>query len=104
MFFSPEAVEGDTYRGKPNDIWACGITLYYMLTGNYPYTLENNNYKKLHADIAKKEPEYPENLLGTPVHDLMIELLRKKPEERISIAEIKQHPWITKDGAEPLEE
>ena len=56
MFFSPEAVEGDSYRGKPNDIWACGITLYYMLTGNYPYT---SDYQKLHNDITKREPDYP---------------------------------------------
>ena len=33
MFFSPEACIGDSYRGKLNDIWACGITLFYMASG-----------------------------------------------------------------------
>ena len=37
MFFSPEACIGSSYRGRLNDIWACGVTLYYMATGNYPF-------------------------------------------------------------------
>lgn len=31
-FFSPEACIGNKYKGRLNDIWACGITLYYMAT------------------------------------------------------------------------
>ena len=37
MFFSPEACIGSSYRGRLNDIWACGVTLFYMATGYYPF-------------------------------------------------------------------
>jgi [calcium/calmodulin-dependent protein kinase] kinase len=37
VFFSPEACIGDQYRGRLNDIWAIGITLYFMATGKYPF-------------------------------------------------------------------
>lgn len=30
FFFSPEACEGKKYNGRTNDIWACGVTLYFM--------------------------------------------------------------------------
>ena len=37
MFFSPEACIGSSYRGRLNDVWACGVTLFYMATGFYPF-------------------------------------------------------------------
>ena len=36
-FFSPEACIGAIYKGKKNDIWACGVTLYFMIYKNYPF-------------------------------------------------------------------
>ena len=44
-FYSPEACIGTMYRGRMNDIWACGITLYYMATGKYPF--ESSEHTKL---------------------------------------------------------
>ena len=44
-FYSPEATIGNMYKGRNNDIWACGITLYYMATGKYPF--EATDHTKL---------------------------------------------------------
>jgi serine/threonine protein kinase len=30
-YTSPEACLGALYKGKKSDIWACGVTLYYMI-------------------------------------------------------------------------
>lgn len=43
-------------------------------------------------------------MVGTSLHDLICRLLKKQPEDRINLAQIKDHPWITKNGAEPLED
>jgi serine/threonine protein kinase len=37
VFFSPEACRGSKYSGKLNDIWAVGVTLYYMCTKEFPF-------------------------------------------------------------------
>ena len=39
MFFAPELFDSDTNHvfGKPTDIWALGISFYFILTGKYPY-------------------------------------------------------------------
>lgn len=101
-FFSPEACIGKQYRGRLNDIWACGITLFYMATGKYPFA--SSEYSKLYRLIQNTEPDYPAEMLGTPLHDLICRLLKKLPDDRIRINEIKNHPWITKNGTEPLQD
>lgn len=30
-YYSPEACLGSAYKGRKSDIWACGVTLYFML-------------------------------------------------------------------------
>ena len=105
MFFSPEACIGESYRGKMNDIWACGITLFYMAAGYYPFVATGMNYTKLHNLIQHTEPTYPEKIIGTPMHDLITKMLKKSIDERInSIEQIKKHPWITKNGTVPWED
>ena len=42
LFYSPEACNGNQYRGKLNDFWACGVTLYFMCTGKYPFNGVNH--------------------------------------------------------------
>lgn len=37
-FFSPEICAGISYKGKKSDIWALGVTLYYMFFKKYPFT------------------------------------------------------------------
>ena len=41
MFYSPEMFKNagvkNQVRGEKTDIWALGITFYYMLTGTYPH-------------------------------------------------------------------
>jgi len=48
-FYSPEACIGTMYKGRLNDIWACGITLFYMATGNYAF--QSSEHSKLYRLI-----------------------------------------------------
>lgn len=51
-FFSPEACMSSTYKGKLNDLWACGVTLYMMATGEFPF---KGMHKKLYKEIQEKK-------------------------------------------------
>lgn len=37
FYFSPEICEGGSYHGRPADIWACGVTLYFTTTKEFPF-------------------------------------------------------------------
>jgi serine/threonine protein kinase len=96
IFFSPEACQGKQYSGRLTDYWACGITLHFMCTGRYPFV--SNDYNKLFNLIQFQELELPKHLIGTSLGALMLGILKKKPEERLTLDEIKVHPWLTKNG------
>lgn len=34
--------------------------------------------------------------------DLILKMLTKDPEMRINLAKIREHPWVTKNGEDPL--
>jgi len=41
LFFAPEVCSGNTYKGKKSDIWALGVTLYYLIFHRYPFNGRN---------------------------------------------------------------
>lgn len=36
-YISPEILKKNGYKGKPADIWALGILLFYLVAGYYPF-------------------------------------------------------------------
>lgn len=89
-YSSPEMLRGIPYT-KSVDIWSCGILLYLMVTGVFPFN--GTNQKELKQNICFKEPQIPTNL-SLDLRDLILKLLSKDPSERITIEEISTHPWI----------
>lgn len=37
LYVAPEMLTGESFLGKPTDVWACGITLYMFIYGRSPY-------------------------------------------------------------------
>lgn len=102
-FVAPEALRetGDTYSGKAIDTWALGITLYSFLYGNVPF--HDNNTLVLYHKIKNQALSFPDKTpVSDPLKDLISKMLLKDPTKRITLPEIKEHPWLTKEGAFPL--
>ena len=36
-YMSPEVYRGERYYGPPNDVWACGVVLYCLVTSDFPW-------------------------------------------------------------------
>ena len=52
-FFSPEICSGEAYKGKKSDIWALGVTLYFLLFARYPFTA--STIPQLYSKITTQE-------------------------------------------------
>jgi len=79
------------YNGVMVDVWSCGIILFALLAGYLPFYDENtrNLYKMIQNDAVKYPKKFPPG-----AKDLCERLLTKSPDRRISLAEVKQHPWF----------
>ena len=92
-YASPEMVCGDKYNGHLIDIWSTGIILFAMTCGYLPFEDPDNDI--LFKKILKCKIKYPE-YLSDMIIDLMKKILVVDPNKRITIQEIKQHPFYLK--------
>ena len=99
-YASPEMVAGKRYNGFKIDIWSTGIILYAMLCGYLPF--EDKDNEILFEKILECKLEFPRYISETS-KDLIEKILVTDPDKRISIPEIKKHPFFLK-GKELFEQ
>lgn len=98
-FMSPEHVKGRRSRrvgyGAPSDVWAAGVCLYVMLTGQYPFgrDVSAKSASALYYAIQYEEIDFPE-WLSTEAVDLLSGMLHRDARKRLDIAAVKAHPWM----------
>ena len=92
-YASPEMLSGNDYDGFKIDIWATGIILFAMLCGYLPFDHKDNDI--LFKKILDCKIKYP-SILGKEAKDLIKKILVPEPEKRITIPEIKMHPFYLK--------
>jgi hypothetical protein len=83
------------------DIWALGITLYSFLHGHLPF--ESTDMSILYDQIARHpiEPKLSDTV-SPEAKDLLTRMLEKNPRDRLSLLDIKSHPWTTSKGRDPM--
>ncbi|XP_022872085.1 SNF1-related protein kinase catalytic subunit alpha KIN10-like isoform X2 [Olea europaea var. sylvestris] len=90
-YAAPELMCKKLYAGPEVDVWSCGIILYALLCGRLPF--EDANMSCLFAKVQKGVyPVSPH--LSKSALDLISRILVVDPMKRISIPEIRQHPWF----------
>ncbi|KAM3838469.1 calcium/calmodulin-dependent protein kinase kinase 2-like [Diretmus argenteus] len=102
-FLAPETLSETrkNFSGKALDVWAMGVTLYCFVFGVCPFMDER--ILSLHQKIKTLPVELPQHAdISEDLKDLLLKMLDKNPENRITIPQIKVHPWVTRYGAEPL--
>mmetsp|Transcript_3353 Transcript_3353/g.10476 ORF Transcript_3353/g.10476 Transcript_3353/m.10476 type:complete len:511 (+) Transcript_3353:3016-4548(+) len=90
-YAAPEVISGRLYAGPEVDVWSCGVILYALLCGSLPFDDENipNLFKKIKGGIYML-PSH----LSPGARDLIPRMLLVDPMKRITVPEIRQHPWF----------
>ncbi|RDA86725.1 hypothetical protein CP532_4209, partial [Ophiocordyceps camponoti-leonardi (nom. inval.)] len=85
--------------GTAADIWSMGVSLYCLKYGRLPF----NRPSVLEIYEAIKEEDAPVPDDEDPnFADLLHRILDKDPNTRITMAELRNHAWVTKNGTDPL--
>ncbi len=90
-YAAPEMIAGKRYDGTMVDLWSCGVILFALLAGYLPF--EDPNTSNLYKKILSADFEMP-GFLSPEAQDLINRILTTDPEKRITISQIKLHPWF----------
>lgn len=98
-FLAPECTTGEDYDPYKVDIWALGVTIFAMLVGGLPFGTKAASLSQVMDSIREDTLVWPEELDFDAVEFLKL-MLEKDPQKRITIPELKTHPWIHTDAVE----
>jgi len=94
-FQPPEVAQGAAqFDGFKLDIWSTGVTLFNFVTGIYPF--EGETIFRLFENIAKGDFEVPRSDVDPLLETLLRGMLHAEPDQRLSLAQVKQHDWCRK--------
>ncbi|GMN33865.1 hypothetical protein TIFTF001_004382 [Ficus carica] len=99
-YIAPEVLSRKEYDGKIADVWSCGVTLYVMLVGAYPFEdpEDPRNFRKTLQRILSVHYSIPDYVrVSMECRHLLPRIFVASPEKRITIPEIKKHPWFLKN-------
>ncbi|XP_044440233.1 serine/threonine-protein kinase SAPK10 isoform X2 [Triticum aestivum] len=98
VYIAPEVFQQREYDGKIADVWSCGMTLYAMLVGAYPFQCPDDepiNFRKIIQRIQSVEYSVPDDLhISAECRDLISKIFVADPAARITVPEIRNHPWF----------
>ncbi|KAK8706627.1 hypothetical protein V6N13_050182 [Hibiscus sabdariffa] len=99
-YIAPEVLLKKEYDGKIADVWSCGVTIYVMLVGAYPFEDPDDpkNFHKTIHRIIHVQYSIPDYVHISPeCRHLLSRIFVADPTKRISIPEIKNHEWFLKN-------
>lgn len=93
-----EVISTDRYTGEGSDIWALGIILAVVLTGDPPIKEEPNH--RIRPDRPRLHRQ-----VDPLAYDLIQWCMRGDPDQRADILDVQMHQWFfvpTEDKPTPL--
>jgi len=116
-FIAPEMLDEAGYDPMPSDVWSLGVCLYNMATAKLPFT--GKTVFQIVAMAQSTVLKFPDEDIDAIVHETVVPgppppklsdqfksllqmMLVVDPRERISVAGMMEHPWITEEGKRPL--
>ncbi|KAF6156051.1 hypothetical protein GIB67_010975 [Kingdonia uniflora] len=92
-YVAPEVISKTGYDGVKSDIWSCGVILFVLLAGYFPFA--DSSLIEMYRNISNGKYKCP-NWFPAEVCKLLLKILDPNPNTRISIAKIMENSWFKK--------
>lgn len=94
-FVSPEVLVSPSYDGAAADMWALGVVLYLLLTGNYPFH-DSHPASLLHKLQQGHSAVFFPPSMSEAARDILRSLLVREPHLRLTATQLLSDPWFTR--------
>lgn len=107
-YMSPEVIRSnDGYSGIAADVWSCGVFLYAMLLGTFPFRFQDSGNDTMEfRDLWIQQTKYKWDdqkhtkrliqFISPESKDLLDQIFQPDKQRRAAIPKIRQHPWMKK--------
>jgi len=104
-YIAPEVLQStESFDGFGVDVWAAGIILFIMLVGLPPFEWahdEDPRFKMITRGNLKAMLGQWNRSVSDDAADLLQNMLRKHPRDRLSLMEVMDHRWVANENAYP---
>lgn len=117
QYMAPEVAKlqpGESYRAIPADIYSLGISIYVMITGEFPseqqiqsnfMTTDSDMKTSYEMDVDSEEVRSKWDLVSPELKILLQAMIHPDPCKRPSIFEVLSYSWLSRDfGQEMVQE
>jgi len=105
-YVAPEVLSKNSYDGYLADVFSLGVVLYTLLFAEFPFIANERvnamKQKKEQPKISFSESKIKRWKINPLAKDLITKMLRTQPEQRLTLEEVKLHPWIRKKPSNTL--
>ncbi|EAX97269.1 CAMK family protein kinase [Trichomonas vaginalis G3] len=91
LFMSPELIKKEEYNAMKSDIWAAGVTFYFLATRKYPFRSETIDSLK---EVILTGQYKSRNISDLELQDVISMCLKVDPNDRASIDELLSMPYF----------
>jgi len=104
---APELLKGKKYT-KACDIFSCGVVLFILLTGYFPFELARRE-DKWYRPMCESNPEafwkmHNRAKIDDDCKDLLTGMLAYRARQRLTLEECLNHKWVAERKTHNLEE
>jgi len=97
-YMAPEIKEGRAYDGKKADLFSAAVVLFILVRGIFPFKEARKEEYFYNLLCQRNFTEYwskvESSYLSADCKDLLQKMLAYNPEDRLTISEIREHPWM----------